>query len=479
MDNSDNHTMSMESLDSILRRIAAPGTSMPTDGDSDLFPGKPRKDEESSKATNSCLICGGIGWLTHRLPVEHPDFGRAFPCDCQFSDADQPARLAALARFSNLGALRHCTLEAANPQGPENFPGTQQAYAAALSAATRFAEHPAGWITFAGPSASGKTYLAAAIANRQIELGNVAYFITAADLLDYLRSQFDDDDESNFVDRFELVRNVDLLVLDDLPTQAPTTWGQERLFQLLAYRHSARLPTVVTLRGDPARLDEFLRTRLDSPDGFTQLHALGRIGGGSRVLGAIPPEMLRRMTFDNFDPRGNSQLTPDQIRSLTYTKNVVDHWSVDPHAWLFLVGPIGVGKTHLAVAAAAERERRGDEIFFATVPDLLDYLRATFAPDSIVAYDDLLDRIKTVDLLVLDDMGAERSTPFAEDKLFQIINYRYESRLATIITSSHVHDDIATFRPRIASRLSDRSVVMELPIEVPDYRGGKLQTDSQ
>ena len=431
-------------------------------------------------------MCGGIGWLTRRLPVEHPDFGRAFPCDCQFSDADQSDRLAALARFSNLGALRHCTLEAANPQGPKNFPGTPPAYAVALSAATRFAENPAGWITFAGPSASGKTYLAAAIANRQIELGNVAYFITAADLLDYLRSQFDDDDESNFVDRFELVRNVDLLVLDDLPTQAPTTWGQERLFQLLAYRHSARLPTVVTLRGDPARLDEFLRTRLDSPDGFAELHALGRIGGGSRVLGAIPPEMLRRMTFDNFDLRGNSQLTPDQIESLSYAKTVVDHWSVNPphwvdarQDWLFLYGSIGVGKTHLAVAAAAERERQGDEIFFATVPDLLDYLRATFAPDSNVAYDDLLDRIKTVDLLVLDDMGAERSTPFAEDKLFQIINYRYESRLATIITSSHYHDEIATFRPRIASRLGDSSVIIQLLISAPDYRVGKRQTDSQ
>ncbi len=451
---------------------------MPTDGDSEHFPGKPRKDEESSKATNSCLRCGGIGWLTRRLPVEHPDFGRAFPCDCQFSDADQPARLAALARFSNLGALRHCTLEAANPQGPENFPGIQQAYAAALSAATRFAESPAGWITFVGPSASGKTYLAAAIANRQIELGNVAYFITAADLLDYLRSQFDDD-ESNFVDRFELVRNVDLLVLDDLPTQAPTPWGQERLFQLLAYRRSARLPTVVTLRGDPARLDEFLRTRLDSPDGFAQIHALGRIGGGSRVLGAIPPEMLRRMTFDNFDLRGNGQLTPAQSQNLSFIKNIVNYWSGNPKDWLFLHGPFGVGKTHLAVAAAAERERRGDEIFFATVPDLLDYLRATFAPDSNVAYDDLLDRIKTVDLLVLDDMGAERSTPFAEDKLFQIINYRYESRLATIITSSHYHDEIATFRPRIASRLSDSSVILQLLIAVPDYRGGKLQTDSQ
>ena len=60
-------------------------------------------------------------------------------------------------------------------------------------------------------------------------------------------------------------------------------------------------------------------------------------------------------------------------------------------------------------------------MFFATVGDLLDYLRATFSPDSTVSHDDLLDRIRTADVLVLDDMGAERNTPFAEDKLFQIV----------------------------------------------------------
>ena len=46
-------------------------------------------------------------------------------------------------------------------------------------------------------------------------------------------------------------------------------------------------------------------------------------------------------------------------------------------------------------------------------------------------------------VLALDDMGAERSTPFAEDKLFQIINYRYEERLPTIITTSHLIEEIA------------------------------------
>jgi len=133
-------------------------------------------------------------------------------------------------------------------------------------------------------------------------------------------------------------------------------------------------------------------------------------------------------------------------------------------------GPVGVGKTHLAVAAATEREQHGDDVFFATVPDLLDHLRASFAPDSPIDYDDLLDRIKTADLVVLDDMGAERSTPFAEDKLFQIVNYRYEERLPTIITAAQNFDELAKSRPRIASRLQDQGVVMEIPMVALDYR---------
>jgi DNA replication protein DnaC len=137
-----------------------------------------------------------------------------------------------------------------------------------------------------------------------------------------------------------------------------------------------------------------------------------------------------------------------------------------------LNGPYGVGKTHLAVAAVVERENRGDDVFFATVADLLDHLRATFAPDSPITHEDLLDRIRTADVLVLDDMGAERNTPFAEDKLFQIINYRYEEQSPTIITTSQSIEDIAIARPRIASRLQDRQVVTEWPIEAPDYRLG-------
>ena len=436
------------------------------------YPGSP----ESRTPANSCSECGGAGWLSGPVDTTHPDFGKVFPCSCQESDADVAERIAALERYSNLGSLRRCTFANVGPDGPGNDAAGRKTFADAGQAAAEYAENPDGWLTFAGPSGSGKTYLAAAIANRRIASGEPALFITAADLLDYLRSGFDDDAELPFVDLFEQVRNAPLLVLDDLPTRPATPWTQERLFQLLAWRHSARLPTVITLRGDPNRLDEFLLTRVESSDGFGRLYRLGRVGAAAgRMMGNIPPNMRQRMTFDAFNPAGNGNLNDYEQRSLSSAKSYVQRWANSPGGWLSLHGPYGVGKTHLAVAAAAERENRGDEVFFATVADLLDYLRATFAPDSPVSHDDLLDRIRTADVLVLDDMGAERSTPFAEDKLFQIVGYRYEERLPTIITTSHQIEDIAAARPRIASRLQDPLVVTEWPIEAPDYRQGNAR----
>ena len=405
-----------------------------------------------------------------------PDFGKVFPCQCQEQGIDRRQRIEALERYSNLGSLRQATFESANPDGSGDETTTRQAFRNALNVAAAYAENPEGWLTLVGASGSGKTYLAAAIANRRIELGNPALFVTVADLIDYLRSGFDDESDQPFVDLFEQVRNAPLLVLDDLPARPSTPWTQERLFQLLASRHAARLPTVVTLRGDLNRLDEFLRTRLESPDGFGRVLRLSRVVGSTgRSIGTIPPNMRARMTFQAFDPAGNGRLTDYQQRSLQAAKSYVQRWANGPDGWLSLHGPYGVGKTHLAVAAAGEREDRGDEVFFATVADLLDYLRATFSPDSEVSHDDLLDSIRNADVLVLDDMGAERSTPFAEDKLFQIVGYRYEERLPTIITTAQQIEAIASARPRIASRLQDPLVVTEMPMEAPDFRRGGLQ----
>lgn len=474
--------MSMESLGAILRRIAARETWTTTDSGTDDYLGRGTTPE----STESCEICKGIGWVKRDVPVGHPEFGQPFPCHCQSSRIDANERIEALERYSNLGPLRRCTFASSRPEQFIDSPAERVAFDRAFEAARDYANEPDGWITFTGPSGSGKTWLAVAIANRQIELERPALFATAADLLDYLRGGFDVDSEDRFIDLFSQVREAQLLVLDDLPARPSSPWGHDRLLQLLAYRHASHLPTVITVRGEFRHLEEFLRSRLDTADGFARTFRLERTHPGQRnEIGSIPSGMRNRMTMNSFNRAGRGSLGDEESQSLGFAYDNMEFWSrmrmgfLDDQdwdrrrrEWRLLTGPVGVGKTHLAVAAALNREETGDNVFFATVSDLLDQLRSAYSPDVPALPEDLLDQIKTVDLLVLDDFGAERSTPFAEDKLFQIINYRYEERLPTIITTSLDFREIEASRPRIASRLGDRDVVLRVPMSGPDYRTG-------
>lgn len=136
--------------------------------------------------------------------------------------------------------------------------------------------------------------------------------------------------------------------------------------------------------------------------------------------------------------------------------------------WLVLFGTYGCGKTHLAAAIGNVALKRNYRVIFAVVPDLLDYLRSTFGPTSNVAYDERFDVIREIPLLILDDLGTENTTPWAREKLFQIINHRYNYRLPTIITINRKLEEI---EPRILSRLSDQSLHEGIvSITAGDYR---------
>jgi len=108
--------------------------------------------------------------------------------------------------------------------------------------------------------------------------------------------------------------------------------------------------------------------------------------------------------------------------------------------------------------------------FFVVVPDLLDHLRSAYSPDSKVPYDELFESIRTSPILILDDLGAHSSTPWAEEKLFQLINHRYNHRLPTVITTNLTMDELDRLDERLASRLADLKVSTLCPISAPSYR---------
>lgn len=142
-------------------------------------------------------------------------------------------------------------------------PAAQRSLRDALSTAQEYAQDPMGWLVFSGDYASGKTHLAAAIANELAQKGEPPLFVMVPDLLDHLRATFSPSSSATFDRRFEEIRTSRLLILDDLGTQSMTPWVREKLYQLFGYRSNAELPTVITIAADSlASLDPRLASRL-------------------------------------------------------------------------------------------------------------------------------------------------------------------------------------------------------------------------
>ncbi len=134
----------------------------------------------------------------------------------------------------------------------------ENAYRQALA----FAESPEGWLLLMGPHGSGKTHLAAAIANYRRQRGETPLLVVVPDLLDYLRRGFAAEEPRGSYDAFDEMKQSPLLILDDLDAQTGIAWVRDRLFQLLNHRYTARLPTVITTALTLDELGERLASRL-------------------------------------------------------------------------------------------------------------------------------------------------------------------------------------------------------------------------
>ncbi len=374
-----------------------------------------------------------------------------------------------LERLSNLGALTRFTFASLQRLGRG---GNEPSFGEAFDAARQFAEDPDGWMVFTGPSGSGKTHLAAAIANRRIELGGPALFMVAPDLLDHLRASYDaEEGELGFDQLFDHIRNAPLLLLDDIDASAGTPWAKEKLLQVVNHRYNTRLATVFTTTLRPDQLDDRISTRLRD-EGLSQvitLHPSAAIGYWQ--VGGMARERLAEMQFS--DLVESSAWTAVERASFAAAVTVAREYAEDPYGWLVLLGANGCGKTHLAAAIANKALNRGRSVFFAVVPDLLDHLRKSFHPNSDAVYDDIFEQVRNADLLVLDDLGAHNSSPWADEKLYQIVNYRTVSRLPTVVTSDMDVAGLERTHPRIYARILDPHAGQRVEMLTPHYALGR------
>jgi len=457
----------MSKIEETLKKIAADTLS----GKTSETEAPPTEQAWDLPGDPNCPICKGVGYVRMDLPIGHPDFGKVQICTCRQRQVSQQVhqRLFAL---SNLNELSHLTFDNFQPRGriglgPWQAASLEQAY----NHARQFAQSLNGWLLIQGGYGSGKTHLAAAIANFAVSVGVPTLFITVPDLLDTLRFAYSDP-EVTFEERFEEIRRAPLLVLDDFGTHNATAWAQEKLFQILNYRYINRLSLVVTTNLPMDDIEGRIRSRLEDPELVTSVHILATDyrrptdDSGHHELSSLAA--LRQYTFANFDLRKGEGMAPDHLKSLEKALRTATAFAKKPQGWLLLTGSYGCGKTHLSAAIANFRADLGQPPLFVSVPDLLDHLRATFNPNSTVSLDRRFEEVRSSQLLILDDLGTQSMTPWVREKLYQLFDYRYHAQLPTVITTSEKPDEAD---PRLLSRMSDARLCVKCSITAPSYRG--------
>jgi len=418
-----------------------------------------------------CPICRGIGFVRRDVPVGHPDFGRVDICQCRQKEVAQMTHQR-LYRLSNLDAFRHMTFETFQTEGLVGMSEAQiRSLTTAANAARYFSQHLDGWLLLLGSYGVGKTHLAAAVANFAVSMGVPTLFLTVPDLLDWLRYAYGSED-FNFEARFEEIRNIRLLVLDDLGTQNATPWAEEKLYQIFNYRYVNNLPMVITTNQALEELEGRIQSRLRDPELVRVIrieapdHRNPAGNATRRQLSSL--EFHREKTFGNFSLREPEKLSTEEQKSLLNAFRAAQAFAENPSGWIVFTGAYGTGKTHLAAAIANYNTGMERDPLFVVVPDLLDHLRSTFSPNSSITYDEMFEEVRSASMLILDDLGTQSATPWAREKLYQILNHRYVAGLPTVITTANPIEEVD---PRIRSRMLDTRRCTIYAIVAPPYRG--------
>ena len=143
---------------------------------------------------------------------------------------------------------------------------------------------------------------------------------------------------------------------------------------------------------------------------------------------------MKGYALDNF----NHSISRSTERAFAKVTDYIKDWQVNQAEGrgIYFCGDVGVGKTHLAVAVMNELiSRKRVPALFVTVPELLDNMRGAYN-DPGRDIDEWMDSVKNAELLLLDDLGAERANDWVRERIFVIVNHRYREELPTIFTSN-------------------------------------------
>ena len=185
----------------------------------------------------------------------------------------------------------------------------------------------------------------------------------------------------------------------------------------------------------------------------------------ARRLEARLPQRYRDVAFERFPVTEMPQPVVAEVRR--YTRDIGPNLDEGRGVWLF--GDVGTGKTTLAMLVSKAALAAGRTVAIYSLPRLLNLLREAIGSDDGKL--DLLDRLATVDLLHLDDVGAENSTDWVLEQLYSIVNTRYEEQRALVVTSNLGPEELGEqIGERTVSRMLELCAV-QIPLYGADRRG--------
>ncbi len=180
----------------------------------------------------------------------------------------------------------------------------------------------------------------------------------------------------------------------------------------------------------------------------------GRIAmARTRNLAARIPRRYQDVSFERPPVSDIARIAPEQIRVIRRYIQTIEA-NLDTGRGLWLVGDVGTGKTTLAMLISKAALQAGRSVAIYSLPRLLNLIRETI--DSDVGKLDFLDRLAAVDLLHIDDLGAESKTDWVLEQLYSIVNARYEAQRAILATTNLTPEKLSEqIGPRTVSRLEE------------------------
>jgi DNA replication protein DnaC len=186
----------------------------------------------------------------------------------------------------------------------------------------------------------------------------------------------------------------------------------------------------------------------------------------ARGVSSVIPKRFRDVSFEL---AANDGITAPVLAAVRdFTDNIAER--LEQGRGLWLMGDVGTGKTTLAMIVSKAAAEAGRSVAIYSMPRLLARIRRTYdAEPGEDSYLQFFERLTSVDLLHIDDLGAEKRSDWVLEQLYAIVDERYQSQRSVVVTSNQDYAQLKTeIGDRVVSRLTE--MCEELPLYGPDLR---------